>query len=244
MLMCRWLCWWLLMRYDDTVLMCWCVDVLAGWWLWCVDDCVDVLTCKLCPGGRLKKLPCLAGSMGWTPVFASSGKVLLLPLKRSNHGRVSETHCRPARTSIRTHDLACESGDTLQIVMWWFWSSMLDSLLGVCLFSSRSFAWLSGVIGVSGCLIRLTGQCGSDLRRLKVEFPACIDGFRWCFITAEARAVSLVCEKVVRLFLVSLLKPVLVVEKKEWTRGTERTNGREEKGGLQLTESGACEREE
>jgi hypothetical protein len=38
--------------------------------------------------------------------------------------------------------------------------------------------------------------CGYDLRRLKVEFPACTDDFGWFFLLLK-RAVSLVCEKVV-----------------------------------------------
>jgi hypothetical protein len=42
---------------------------------------------------------------------------------------------------------------------------------------------------------KVTVWCGDDLRRLKVDFPACVDGFGWFFITVEARAVSLVCVK-------------------------------------------------
>jgi hypothetical protein len=82
--------------------------------------------------------------------------------------------------SVLRHSADCD--------VWPFWSSMLDAFFGCCLFSSKPlpdcWAWLD---------VRLQNKeitwCDYDLRRLKVEFPACIDGFRWFFITAEVRAV-------------------------------------------------------
>jgi hypothetical protein len=60
-----------------------------------------------------------------------------------------------------------------------------------CLIVGRDWTWGQRMPN------KVTVWCGYDLRRLKVEFPACIDGFRWFYITVEARAVSLVCEEVV-----------------------------------------------
>jgi hypothetical protein len=55
------------------------------------------------------------------------------------------------------------------------------------------------IVGRDGTLGQRMPNKGDSVvwLRFKVEFPACIDGFRWFFITVEARAVSLVCGKVV-----------------------------------------------
>jgi hypothetical protein len=47
----------------ECVSVCKCVSV-------CMTYCVSVLE------DDSLRLPCLAGSVGWTPVFASSGKVI------------------------------------------------------------------------------------------------------------------------------------------------------------------------
>jgi hypothetical protein len=73
-----------------------------------------VTVCVLSPEDDLKslRLPCLAGSMGWTPVFASSEKVLL---------RQATGMMFPSNESSKSwHASACsprERGGTLQIVM-------------------------------------------------------------------------------------------------------------------------------
>jgi hypothetical protein len=66
-------------------------------------DCVGVCCCVCCVslsgcvGGSCSPGESVSGFMGWTPVFASSGTVLLREATETmfpNHGRASETHCQ------------------------------------------------------------------------------------------------------------------------------------------------------